>query len=69
MVTLCNDTVPPASVVKLVSAVAPPTAAPNTVAPEELTTSVLAPSTVPLKRMPAAAEVSVVFVLRVSALP
>ena len=47
--TLCRITVPPASVVRLVSAVDPPTAALNVVAPEALTTKAYPPSTVPVK--------------------
>ena len=47
--TLCRLTVPPASVVRLVRGVVPPTTALNVVAPEALTTKAYPPSTVPVK--------------------
>ena len=61
-------TVPPTSVVRLVNAVAPPTAPLNTVAPEVLTTKIFAPLTVLVKLMsPAPVLVNTVFTPKVTA--
>ena len=67
MVTDCRLTVPPALVVRLVRLVTPPTAAPKSVAPVELTVRFLAPFTVPEKVMTPVPVDTVASVLRVVA--
>ena len=67
VVTDCRLTVPPALVVRLVRLVTPPTAAPKSVAPVELTVRFLAPFTVPEKVMTPVPVDTVASVLRVVA--